>query len=132
MFRFAQHDSKGRSIAGSAADCDHLAVGLVIVSEIVFPRLSVDHVEKKLLELFIARTRAQRSHDIELQVAAKIWAQLSIAREPQFVAVLAKMHVRHRTDETHALCASRNLIVNGRTIRSKLRLRNQTPVSRLD
>ncbi len=41
----------------SPADCNHFAIGLVIVSKIVFPRLSVDHVEKKLLELFIARAR---------------------------------------------------------------------------
>ena len=41
----------------SAADCNHFAIGLVIVSKIVFPRLSVDHIEKKLLELFVARAR---------------------------------------------------------------------------
>ena len=39
------------------ADCNHFAIGLIIVSEIVFPRLSIDHVEKKLLKLFIARAR---------------------------------------------------------------------------
>src|SRR6266700_2293681 len=134
MFRFAQHDSpkKAGHRGSSAANCNHFAIGLIIVSKIVFPRLSVDHVEKKLLELFIARARPQRSHDVKLQIAAKTWAKLSIAREPQLVAVLAEMHVRHRTDETYALCASRNLIVSGWTIRSKLRLRNQTAVSRLD
>ena len=116
----------------SPADRNHLAIGLVIVSEIVFPRLSFDHVEKKLLELFIARARPQRAHDVKLQIAAKTWAQLSIAREPQLVAVLAEMHVRHRTDKTYALGASRNLIVSGWTIRAKLRLRNQSPVSRFD
>src|SRR6266566_3480123 len=134
MFRFAQHDSpkKAGHRGSSAANCNHFAIGLIIVSKIVFPRLSVDHVEKKLLELFIAGARPQRSHDVKLQIAAKTWAQLSITREPQLVAVLAEMHVRHRTDETYALRASRNLIVNGWTIRSKLRLRNQPAVSRLD
>ena len=104
------------------ANCNHLAIGHVIVSEIVFPRLSFDHVEKKLLELFITRARPQRSHDVKLQIAAKTWAQLSIAREPQLVAVLAEMHVRHRADETYELGASRNLIVSGWTIRSKLQI----------
>src|SRR5882672_12261596 len=134
MFRFAQHDSpkKSRHRHRSPANCNHFAIGLVIVSEIVFPWLSVDHVEKKLLELFIARARPQRFHDVKLQIAAKTWAQLSITREPQLVAVLAEMHVRHCTDEAYALRASRNLIVSGWTIRSKLRLRNQTAVSRLD
>src|SRR6266480_7367796 len=134
MFRFANMKSqkKGGHRRSSPANCNHLAIGLVIVSKIVFPRLSVDHVEKKLPELFIARARPQRSHDVKLQIAAKTWAQLSIAREPQLVAVLAEMHVRHRSDETYTLCASRNLIVTGWTIRSKLRLRNQAPVSRLD
>jgi hypothetical protein len=130
----ASLNMKGKDtvIAGSPTNCNHFAIRLVIVSEIVFPRLSVNHVEKKLLELFIARARPERSHDVKLQIAAKTWAQLSIAREPQLVAGLAEMHVRHRTDETYALCASRNLIVSGWTIRSKRRLRNQTPVSRLD
>ena len=66
------------------------------MSEIVFPRLSIDNVQEKLLELFIARASPQRPHDIKLQIAAKTWAQLPIAREPQLVAVLAEMHVRHR------------------------------------
>src|SRR5436190_8579191 len=116
----------------SPANRNHFAIGHVIVSEIVFPRLSFDHVEKKLLKLFIARARPQRSHDVKLQIAAKTWAQLSIAREPQLVAILAKMHVRHRTDETYALCTSRNLIVSGWTVCAELRLRNQIPVSRFD
>src|SRR6266446_286879 len=132
--RFVQHDSpkKAGHRGRLPANCNHLAIGHVIVSKIVFPRLSFDHVEKKLLKLFIARAGSQRSHDVKLQIAAKTWAQLSIAREPQLVAVLAEMHVRHRSDETYTLCASRNLIVSGWTIRSKLRLRNQAPVSRLD
>src|SRR6266576_4702342 len=134
MFRFARHynPKKAGHRGSSAANCNHFAIGLVVVSKIVFPRLSVDHVEKKLLELFIARARPQRFHDVKLQIAAKTWAQLSIAREPQLVAVLAEMHVRHRADETYALGASRNLIVSGWTIRSKLRLWNQAAVSRLD
>jgi hypothetical protein len=133
-WRSAQHDSSKQTVnkENSPANCNHFAIGLVIVSEIMFPRLSFDHAEKKLLELFVARTRPQRSHDVKLQIAAKTWAQLSITREPQLVAVLAEMHVRHRTDETYALSASRNLIVSSWTIRAKLRLRNQTPVSRFN
>jgi len=123
---FARHDEC------LPTDRNHFAIGLVIVSEIVFLRLSFDHVEKKLLELFIARARPQRSHDVKFQIAAKTWAQLPVARESQLVAVLAEMHVRHRTDETYALCASRDLIVSGWTIRSKLLLWNQAAVSRFD
>src|SRR5882724_9439058 len=93
--RFAQHDSpkKAGHRGSSPANRNHLTIWHVIVSKIVFPRLSVDHVEKKLLELFIVRARPQWSHDVKLQIAAKTWAQLSIAREPQLVAVLAEMHV---------------------------------------
>src|SRR6187551_1423227 len=98
----------------------------------MFPRFSVDHVEKELLELLIARACAQRFHNVELQIAAKTWAQLSIARQPQLVAVLTEMHVRHRTNETYPLCASRDLIVGGWTIGSKLGLGNQVSVRRLD
>ena len=123
---------KAKHRCSSTADCNHFAIRLVIVSKIVFPRLSLDYVEKKLLELFIARAGPQRPDDVKLQIAAKTRAQLSITREPQLVAVLAEMHVRHRTDESYALCASRNLIVSGWTIASKLRLWNQAPVNRLD
>jgi hypothetical protein len=54
----------------SPADRNHFAIGLVIISEIVFARLSFDYVEKKLLELFIARARPKRFHDVKLQIAA--------------------------------------------------------------
>ena len=108
----------------SATNRNHFAIGLVVVSKIVFPRLSVDHVEEKLLELFIARTCSQRCHNVELQITAKTWAELSITRKPQLVAVLAEMQVRHRTDETDALRPSGNLVVSSRTICSKFRLRN--------
>src|SRR6476660_929141 len=113
MFRFAQHDSpkKAGHRGSSPADRNHLAIGHVIVSEIVFPRLAFDQVEKKLLELFIARARPQRSHDVKLQIAANTWGSCSIARDSQLVAVVAERHVCHRTDETYALGASRNLVV---------------------
>src|SRR3954454_325294 len=125
MFRFANmNNSKPGDRGSSSAYCDHLAIRLVIISKIVLLRLSIDHVEKSLLELFIARARPQRIHDVKLQIAAETWAQLSVARESQFVAVLAEMHVRHRTDETYALAASRNLVVTGWTICAELRLRN--------
>src|SRR4051794_36033805 len=101
MFRFANmNNSKPGDRGSSSAYCDHLAVRLVIVSKIVLLRLSIDHVEKKLLELFVARARPQRFHDVKLQVAAETWTQFPIAREPQLVTALAEMHVRHRTDET--------------------------------
>ena len=55
----------------SAADGDHLAIGLVIVSEIVLCGLELDHVAKELPELFISRAGPQRFHDVELQIAAE-------------------------------------------------------------
>src|SRR5262245_47937564 len=94
-------------------------------------RLAFDYVQEKLLELFIARACPQRFHNVKLQRTAKTRTQRSIACEPQLVAVLTEMHVRDRTDETDALRTSRNLIVSRRTIRSKLRLRDQTAVSQL-
>jgi hypothetical protein len=102
------------------------------MSKIVFPRLSVDYVEEKLLELFIARAGSQRFHNVKLQIAAKTGTQLSVARESQLVAVFAEMHVRHRTYETYPLCAPRNLIVSGWTIRAKLSVWDQAPVNRFD
>jgi len=63
MFRFAQHtvQKKQGTAAAQPPNCNHFAIGLVIVSKIVFRGFSVDHVEKKLLELFIAGARRQRS-----------------------------------------------------------------------
>src|SRR5713226_6576701 len=100
----------------SPANGNHFAIRLVVISEIMFPRLSLNHIEKELFQLFITGTRAQRLHDIELQIAAKARAQLSIARKPQLVAVLAEMQVRHCADETNVLGATWNLIVSGRTV----------------
>jgi hypothetical protein len=55
----------------SAADGDHLAIGLVIVSEIVLCGFQLDHVEKELPKLLIGRAGPQRFHDVELQIAAE-------------------------------------------------------------
>ena len=38
---------------------NHFAAGLVIVAKIVCPRLSIDHVKKKVLQLLIARALPQ-------------------------------------------------------------------------
>jgi hypothetical protein len=42
----------------SATDCDHLAVRLIVVAKVMLLRLSIDHIEKELLQLLIARARA--------------------------------------------------------------------------
>jgi hypothetical protein len=130
MFRFAQHDSSKQTVDkdNSPADRDHLAIWLVIISKVMFSRFSFDHAEKELLELVITRAGTQWPHDIELQIAAKTRSQFPIARKSQFIAGLAEMQICHRTDETDTLRTARNLIVRGRTICSKFRLRNQTAV----
>ena len=73
MFRFTQHDRQkaNASLHSSPADGDHLAVRLIIVSEVVLLRFSIDHIEKELLKLLITRAGAQRFHDVELQITAK-------------------------------------------------------------
>jgi len=55
----------------SAADCDHFAARLVIVAKIVLLRLSIDHVEKELLEFVIACAGTKGLHDVEFEVAAE-------------------------------------------------------------
>ena len=55
----------------SAADGNHPAIGLVIVSEIVLFGFALDHVEKELPKLLISRTGPERFHDVELQIAAE-------------------------------------------------------------
>ena|SRR5438034_5045379 len=108
----------------SAADGDHLAVRLVIVSEVVLLRFSIDHIEKELLKLFITRAGPQRFHNVELQIAAQTRTQLSVTGKAKFVAVFAEMQVSHRSDKPNALFASWDLIVSGWTVCSKFRLGN--------
>ena len=121
-----------KTIHRLATDGNHLAIGLVIVSEIVLLRFVLDNVEKELLKLPIARASPQRFHDVELQIAAKTRAQLPIARQAKFVAAFAEMQIRHRPDKANALSAPGNLIIGGRTIRAKFRLRDQISVTRFD
>ncbi len=121
-----------KTIHRSATDGNHLAIGLVIVPEIVLLRFALDNVEKELLKLLIARASPQRFHDVELQIAAKTWAQLPIARQAKFVAAFAEMQIRHRPDKANALSAPGNLIIGSRTIRAEFRLRDQISVTRFD
>ena len=111
-------------MAESAADGDHLAVRLIIVSKIVLSRFAFDNVQKELLKLFITRAGPQRSHDVELQIAAQTRTQLSVAGKSEFVAVFAEMQVRHRSDKPDPLLATGDLIVSGWTVCSKFRLGN--------
>ena len=58
----------------SPADGDHLPVGLIIVSKIVLLRFAIDHVDKKLAQLVIARASAKRFHNVELEITSETWA----------------------------------------------------------
>ena len=108
----------------SAADGDHLAVRLIIVSEVVLLRFSIDHIEKELLKLFITRASPHRFHDVELQIAPQAGTQFPIACESQFVAVFAEMQVSHRSDKPNALFAVGNLIIGRRAVCSKFCFRD--------
>jgi hypothetical protein len=79
------------SAHSSAADGDHPAVRLVIVSEIVLLGFSLDHMDKELPKLLISRAGPQRFHDVELEVTAETRTQFSVARETKFIAVFAEM-----------------------------------------
>src|SRR5207237_1895612 len=117
---------------GSSTDGDHLAVRFVIVSEIVLRGFAFDHTEKELPKPLITRAGPQRFHNIELKIATEARTQFPVTCQAKFVAAFAEMQIRHRPDEANALFPPRNLVVRGRTVRSKFRLRNQTPVERFD
>ena len=112
------------ALHNSAADGDHLAVGLVVLAKVVLLRFSIDHIEEELLELLIAGSGPKRFHDVELQIAAKAWTQLAVARETKFVAALAEMEVGHCSDKANSLPAFRDLVISGWAVRPKLSLRN--------
>src|SRR5437773_2386410 len=116
----------------SAADGDHLAVRLIIVSEVVLLRFSIDHIEKELLKLFITRAGTHWSHDVELQIAAQTRTQLSVTGKAKFVAVFAEMQVSHRSDKPDPLFATGDLIVSGWAVCSKFCFRDQTAINRFD
>src|SRR5436190_494419 len=118
MSRLARHDTDI-----SATDSNHLAVRLVIVSEIVLLRFAIDNIEKELLELIVSRTGPKRLHNVELKIAAKTWTQFPVTCEPKFVAAFAKMQVCHCPDKANALSAAGDLVVRGRSVRPKFGLR---------
>src|SRR5437016_13503525 len=120
-----------KTIHRSATDGNHLAIGLVIVPEIVLLRFALDNVEKELLKLPIARASPQRFHDVELQIAAKTRAQLPIARPAKLVAAFAEMQIRHRPDKTNAFSAPGNLIIGSWRIRATFPYRAYISVSPL-
>ena len=103
----------------SSANGDHLPVGLIIVPEIVLLGFAIDHVGKKLAQLVVARAGTERFHNVELEITSETGTQFSVARQPQLIAALAEMQIRHRADETNLLIAPGNLIIGRRTICSK-------------
>src|SRR5438034_11702992 len=119
-----------KAIHCSAPDGNHLAIGLVIVPEIVLLGFALDNVEKELLKLPIARASPQRLHDIELQIAGKTRAQLPIARQAKFGAAFAEMQIRHRPGKANELSTPRNAIIGSRTLRAKFRQRDELSVMR--
>src|SRR5258708_23433227 len=106
-----------KAIHRSAADGDHFAVRLVIVSEIVLCRFAFDNAEKELPKLLITRASPQRFHNIELKRATEARTQFPITCEAKFVAAFAEMQIRHRPDEANALFPTGDLIVGGWTVR---------------
>src|SRR6201997_2649698 len=118
--------------SGSAADGNHFAVRLIVVSKIVLCRFALDDIEKELPQLRITRARPHRFHDVELKVAAETRTQFPVACEAKFVAAFAEMQVCHRPDEANTLFPTGNLVVRGWTVRPKFRLGNQTPVQRFN
>ena len=100
----------------SPADGDHLAVRLIIIPEIVLLRLAIDYVDEKLTQFVIARARAQRFHDVELEITAETRPQFAIASQAKLVAAFTEVKVRHRPDESNPLFAAGNLVVGGRAI----------------
>src|SRR5205814_7163344 len=84
------------------------------------------------LQLLITCAGTQWFHDVEFEIAAKARPQLPVARKAKFVATLAKVKVGHRANKTDPLLAAGNLIIRGGSVRSKLRLRNQTAIMRFD
>jgi len=63
----------------SAADRDHLAPGLISGAKIMLFRFARNDIKKKLPQLFVTRTGAQRRHDIELEITPEARSQFSIA-----------------------------------------------------
>ena len=109
----------------SSANGDHLPVGLIIVPEIVLLGFAIDHVDEELAQLLVARASAEWFHDIELEITAETGTQFSVARQPQLIAALAEMQIRHRADESDPLIATGDLVVSGRAVCSKCCFGNQ-------
>ena len=78
------------------------------------------------------RASAHRFHNVELQVIAETRTQFAVACETKLVAAFAEVKVGHCSDEADSLPASRDLVVRGRTVCSKLSFGNQSAITRFD
>src|SRR5205823_14189986 len=74
-----------------AANCNHFAARLVIVTKIVLLRFSIDNVQEKLFEFLITRAGSKWFHNIKLEITAETRTQFSIARKTKFIAALTKV-----------------------------------------
>ena len=54
----------------SATNRNHFTAWLIVIAKIVLLRLSIYNVEKELPELLVTRARAQRLHNIKLEITA--------------------------------------------------------------
>src|SRR5207249_7108057 len=114
------------------ADGDHPAVWLVVIAKVVLLRFSIHNIEEELLKVLIACPSPKRFHDVELQIAAETGTQFAVACETKLVAAFAEMKVGHCSDKADSLPASRNLVVRGGTVCSKLSFGNQSAITRFD
>ena len=63
-------------------------------------------------EFGVGAAGAEDGAEVELKVAAEAGAELAVAGETELVAVLAEVQVRHRADETDALAAGGDAMIN--------------------
>jgi len=101
---------KRRPVTDRPANCNHLAIGHVIVSRNRVPRrefrFSIPALRRKLLELFIGSAPRPQQRpivsNIQIGVPKPMGATFPSHVSRSLCAVLAEMHVRNRTDEINA------------------------------
>jgi hypothetical protein len=115
-----------------AANCDHLSAGLIVRSKLMHFWFLIHNLSEKLLKVLVRRAFPQRFFDVEFKVATQARTKFPFTGKPKLIATLAKVKVGESADKANSLRVTGTLIIDGRTIRSVLRIGNQGPEFRFD
>ena len=101
------------------ADRDHLAIGQIVVSKIVFLWLAINDVLEESSDFVVGHVGLSKNFlHVELKVASQAWTKFAVAGKTKFVATLTEVEVCHGANEADELAVHCWLLL--KTLKAKL------------